>query len=149
MPDNNRLDLGSELEKISGSFAADVNAAAAQVKQRQAADKAKEAKQADKAQSRKMSAVVIAVAAVVLLLMSYWIVFGQGEGSDNPTSGANSAVRAPQPEARITTTSPTSVTTQAPQAPPKAYSPVGGGSSQTVEQPQDGYEQPGDACPGM
>jgi len=149
MPDNdNRLDLSSELEKVSGSFAADLNAAASEVKSRKDADKAREAIQAGKAKSRKISAVVIAAAAVVLLLLSYFIVFGQGGNSDDVASGTTTRVRVPTAASQPPSANPAFVTPKAPQAPPKANSPVGG-SSQTVEQPPDGYDQPGDVAPGM
>ena len=147
MPDNNnRLDLSSELEKVSGSFAAELNAATSEVKKRQDADKAREASQADRAKSRKISAIVIAAAAVALILLSYFIVFGQGSNSDDVASGTGTNVKATA--GQPSSASPAYVTQKAPQAPPKAYSPVGG-SSQTVEQPPDGYDQPGDTAPGM
>lgn len=148
MPDDNRLDLSGELDKINAGFAADVSAAAEEVRKRQAADKAKEDGAASRAQSRKTSAVIIAVAAVLLLLLSYWLVFARG-GGDEATSGATAQATSPQVPATGAANSPALVTPAAPKAPPKAYAPVGGGGAQNVEQPPQGYEQPGDDGPGM
>ena len=140
MPDNNkRVDLSGELEQISGSLLDDIQAATAQVKSRQASDKAKEAKEAQKTQSKKMSAVVIAASTVILLLLSYWVVFGRSSSDASSVS-----YQAAQPQAPSTKINTPAVTTNAPKAPPVVAAPIRQ-QPQTVQHPPDGYEQPSDS----
>ena len=145
MPDDKRVDLSADLDH--DDLMAGVHAASEEVKKRQDAEKAKQARQAEGKKSKNVSAAVIAVVAVVILLLSYFIVFGgQGGGSESSAGdrGSVSGSHSASPGAA----KPTCVTPSAPQAPPRATAPVGG-SSQTVEQPPDGYEQPGYDTPGM
>ena len=145
--DQNRLDVDAELDQAHKSMAADLQAASAEVKQQQDADKAKEQKQAVRGRSRKTSAVIVAVAAVVLLLVSYFIVFG-GQGSDIDNSAGTGSINRVHSSSSSSSTGPACVTPDAPKAPPRSTSPVGG-RAQNVHRPPDGYVQPGDDAPGM
>ena len=145
--DHNRLDMDADLDHAHKSMAADLQAASAQVKQQQDADKARETKEASRGRSKKTSAVIVAVAAVMLLLVSYFIVFG-GQGSEIDNSAGTGSINRVHSSSSSPSTGPACVTPCAPTAPPRSTSPVGG-QTQDVYRPPDGYVQPGDDAPGM
>lgn len=147
MPDNDRkLDLSSDLGQLDNDLLKDVAAAAHQVKERQAADRAKAAAQEAKSNSRKTSALIVAIGAVVVLLLSYWIVFARPGGQDQAGGGEPVNPSATQSQAVNGQIQPPCTTT-APTAPPRTAPPVGR-DSQTVRHPPEGYEQP-NYDPGM
>lgn len=77
MSDDNRLDLNSDLEKVSKDFLKDVEAAASEVKQRKAADNERDRKVATRTKERKISMAVIAGAALLLIALAWWLVFAR------------------------------------------------------------------------
>lgn len=81
MADNNRLDLDSDLDKMATDLLSDVQEATEELKKRHAANKAKDERNAKRAQSTKSSAVVIAIATVVIVLLAYWLVFAKSNDS--------------------------------------------------------------------
>ncbi len=84
MPDDDRLDLSSDLEKVSKDFLKDVEAAASEVKQRKAADKERDRKVATRAKDRKISMAIIAGAALVLIALAWWLVFARQPQNTEP-----------------------------------------------------------------
>ena len=71
MPDMKRVDMSNDLD----SLLRDVKAATEEVKQRQDDDRHKEARAAEKERSRKLSAIIVAVAAIALFVLAYFVVF--------------------------------------------------------------------------
>ncbi len=143
MPDNNKkLDLNA----IDNDFLRDVQAATEQVKKRQADDKAKAVNEAKSAQSRKTSALLIAIGAVVVFLLSYWVVFGREGGAESDVAGTI-GTPAQQSQAANGKVQPPCVNC-APTAPPAQGTIPAARSSKNVQHPPDGYEQPSDD-PGM
>ncbi len=94
MAEKNRIDLDTNWDNIGGSLLDDIKAATEQVKQQKAAEKQKEMKAAQKAKDRKLSGIVIAAAAVVILLIAYFTVFAGP--SDTPGPSSNQAITAEQ-----------------------------------------------------
>lgn len=143
MPDNNRLNLSNNLDQLDEDLLKDIHAAAEEVKKRQESDKAKEVKEAKKAETNKQSALIIGVAAVVLLVIAYFVVFAKPQSGTLQT-GNNTYT--PPPKVTVKTTP------QAPQQPssvqtaPQPAVP-GKQDSQITNHPKDSYEQPSD--PGM
>ncbi|MGI6296805.1 MAG: hypothetical protein ACOX3G_12085 [Armatimonadota bacterium] len=84
MPDDNRLDLNSDLEKVSKDFLKDVEAAASEVKQRKAADRERDLKVATRAKERKVSMAIIAGAALLLIALAWWLVFARQPEAAEP-----------------------------------------------------------------
>lgn len=148
MPDDNRLDLTVDLDKLGTDLLKDVKAATEQVKQRNADDKAKEAKSAEKEQSKKLQVVIIAAAAVILLIVAYFTVFAKDDASAPATHstvvpGAQSNTSAP-----IRTPGVTQPGASRTNRPANANPAVPAGrSNQATDRPSDDYEQPND--PGM
>lgn len=132
MSDDNRLDLGADLDKVSSDFLKDVEAAAKEVKQRKAADKEKDRRIATRTKDRKMSAVVIAVVALLLVLTAYWLVFARAPQATTPvalpSTAANPKINSP------------AVTNTAPKAPQR---PTNLDNGQRNEQQPYGDEAPG------
>lgn len=77
MPDDKRLDLNQDLEKLSSDLLKDVKAATEEVKQRQASDAEKDRRNAAKKKDRKTSIIIVAAATILLLIIAYWVVFGR------------------------------------------------------------------------
>ena len=98
MSDNNRLDLDSDLEKVSKGFLKDVEEAAKEVKQRKAADQEKDRKAVERKRDRKLSAIIIVAAAVALIFLGYWMFARPVEPAkpiQPPINVANPKVNAP------------------------------------------------------
>jgi hypothetical protein len=144
---NNRIDLSDDFSGISDDLLKDVQAATAEVKKRKETIAAQEAREAQAVKSKKTSLILVAVGTVLVLLISYWIVFAR---SDEGTSGqlnAGSGVQTP-PAAKVIVNP--GVTQNTGTTPP-AYRSGGGAAgqgSQVVEHPPDEYERPTDD-PGM
>jgi len=141
MADDKRLNLDEDLEKLAGNLLDDVRAATDQVKQRQAAARQAEQLSAAKAKSRKLSAVMIAIGAAFVLLLSYWMVFArpEGTGADHASKAASSQVQQPP---KVAISSPrTSGYGRPAAAGPSAGTPPAR-DSQLVEHPSDDYEPP-------
>lgn len=148
MPDRDRkLDLSADLGDMHADLLKDVAAATEQVKKRQAADRAKEAEQAAKASSRKTSALLVAIGAVLVLLVSYWIVFARQGSPQETVSGGSGSPTASQTQTVNGQIQPP-IVTPAPTAPPARIAPPVGRDSQASQRPPEGYEQPG-YDPGM
>lgn len=131
--DNNRLDLNADLEKLSGDFLKDVEAATKEVKARKQADAEKDRRNIIRNKDKRTSAIIIAAAAVVLILVAYWTVSARQTDVPapvtvtvpqrlNPPMTSRSATNGQRPTApRLKP--PTTVTSQQPQAPPNEYEP--------------------------
>ncbi len=143
MPDDDRLDLSHDLEKIGSDLLKDVQAASKEVQQRKAKIAAEDAREAGKAQSRKTSMVLIAVGAVVVLLISYWMVFARPADEQPRTPMTTSQTTGTQAKGTAITNSGATPSTT-PTTPPRAGGSVAGQGSQVVEHPSDEYEQPSD-----
>ena len=136
MADNKRVDLGGDLDQLLQ----DVKAATDEVKQRQDADKVKDARDAKKEQSRKISGLIIAVAAVVIVVIAYFAVFAKPEqGVPLP-----STKRVPAPPIKINTTQtkPASPVRGVPVVPTVTTN-QGRRSGTLTNRPPNDYEQPG------
>lgn len=140
--DRDRLDLSGDLGDLGQDFLKDVKAATEQAKQRKAADKAKEVQDAQRVQSRKISTAVIAIAAAIIFLLSYWVVFGRQGNEAEATGGGTTTTQSAPYQTKGKAMAPPCVTNAAPKAPPKVTPPVGQ-SSQPAEHAPDDYEQPG------
>ena len=134
MPDDNRLDLNSDLDKVADDFLKDVEAATKEVKQRKAADKQKDIQTATKARDRKISIVVIAAAVVALIVIASWLAFGRQPAQEVVVNRA-----VPQQTSRI---APTTDNRNAPVAPPKSPSYSPGNNRQAGQQPYDDEQPP-------
>lgn len=142
MADGNRLDLSGDIDKISTEFLDHVETAAAEVKQQLEAAAEKKRKEEQATRSRKITAAAIAVGAVLVLLVSYILVFARPDQN----TAASSRIRTSAPPARIadpTAAPPKNAPPQPrPAAPQRRYSP-GTGDSQLTDAPPNDYEQPG------
>lgn len=98
MPDDRRLDLNSDLDKVASDLLKDVEAAAKEVKQRKAQDREKDRRSAMKEKDRKTSVIVIAIAAVLLIAIASWLTFGR---QPSGTGTAPQNVVTPQHNSRI------------------------------------------------
>jgi len=96
MPDDKRLDLNQDLEKISSDLLKDVKAATEEVKQRKASDAEKDRRNAAKQKDRKTSIIIIAAAAVLMVVIAYWVVFGR-----QPQEQATPNYTPPQTNSRV------------------------------------------------
>jgi hypothetical protein len=135
MPDDKRVNLSHDLDALLR----DVKVATEEVKQQQDANKLKEAKAVEKEKSRKQSTVIIALAAVALLVVAYFVIFaGPGENEAVPVQ-----VTTPRPAPKVTTTAPSSGTTTTRPATPMMPANPGRVGSQVTDRPSDDYEQPG------
>ncbi|MHB9037883.1 MAG: hypothetical protein ACYC64_14590 [Armatimonadota bacterium] len=139
MPDNDRLDLSMDVDKIGDDLLKDVKAATEQVKKRRDTDKAQEAKSAEKAKTRQLSAIVIAAAAVVLVLIAYFVIFAKPDAPAGSPTGPYTQTQTPTPAIKPPG-APTAVPSTTPPARPM---PSTGRGSQT-NHPSDDYEQPSD-----
>jgi len=145
---DNRIDLSNDFSVISDDLLKDVQAATAEVKKRKETIAAQEAREAQALKSKKTSLVLVAIGAVLVLLISYWVVFAR---SDEGTSGQlNAGIGGQNPPAAKVIVNP-GVTQNTGTTPPSTYR-FGGGAagqgSQVVEHPPDEYERPTDD-PGM
>lgn len=147
MSDDKKIyDIDLDFGSASNDLLKDVEAASNAVKQRRTDDKVKEARTVQRSKSKKTSTVLIAVGAIAIFMLSYWIVFAKPE-QDAIGSGGNSSVQCQQTQpTKIAMPIPTKPTTSTPQA----SMPTGavGRDSQVVVHPPDGYEQPSEE-PGM
>jgi cytoskeletal protein RodZ len=136
MPDDDRLDLSVDLDKIGEDLLADVKKAAEEVKSRRASDKAKEAKSVEKEKTRKLSAVMVAIGVVVVLVIAYFVVFAKTQA---PTPTTYSQIRTPAPAIK-----PPAVTPPASNTKPQTTTPMQPPSrpGANANQPSDDYEQP-------
>lgn len=140
MPDDNRLDLGGDLDKLTGDLLKDVTAATAEVKKRKEKIAAQDAKEAEKTKSRKTQMLLVAIGAVVVLIISYLMVFAKPQ-EDQTDKWANKQQVQTQQATPITSpgaTRSTATTTR------HSAGGVAGQGSQVVEHPSDEYEQPSD-----
>jgi len=135
MPDDNRLDLSGDLE----SLLQDVEAATDEVKQRKARIAAEDAKDVGREKSRKTQMMLIAIGAVAVLLISYWIVFARPNAGQGGAVSTVTTLGTPTAGTPIGNPGATHSTTN---ATPRSGNAGAGQGSQTVEQPPDEYEQP-------
>lgn len=148
MPDDQkRVDISADLNQPDNDLLSDVQKATEQVKKRRADDRAKDAAEARQRQSRKTSALLIAVGAVLVLLVSYWVVFARQSGVSVDAATASREAAAARAKKMNSPIKPPCVTNCAPTAPPRVGAPVGR-DSQSVQQPPHEYEQPS-YDPGM
>jgi cytoskeletal protein RodZ len=130
MPDDNRLDLNDDLQKLSGDLLKDVAAATEEVKQRKESDAAKDRRGASKEKDRRNSIIIIAAAAVLIIVIAYWLVFArQPQAQPTPT------YTAPQKDTRMRP--PTGNTV--PRTPPRP-APT---NNNNQSNPPNEYDQPG------
>lgn len=145
MPDDKKIfeiDLdsdGSETDLLK-----DISSAAEAAKQRIASVKAQGVREEKQSNSRKTSMILVAVGAVVILLLSYWIVFAK-DGNGAMASGSGTTQVAQTQPSKIAIPSAAKVTPTTPLSSPPVS--AVGRDSQVVAQPPDGYEQPNE--PGM
>ncbi len=138
--DRKRIDLSFELEQSNAELLRSINAAANEAKQRKAAQRVQEAKELQRAKSKKMQAILVAIGAVLVLLISYWMVFA-GSGN-NATQQTTASIHSTE----VQTVTPVVGNTRAacpsaPTAPVPSASSLGR-DAQTVTRPPDHYEQP-------
>lgn len=126
-----------DLDKIGDDLLDDVKKATEEVKNRKASDKAKQAKAAEKEKSRQLSAIIVAVGAVVLILIAYFAVFAKPEPPAAPAPGTQSRSTAPAIKTPVAPPSTPKVQVVTPNTTRRS-----GRSSQVVGQPSDDYEQP-------
>lgn len=81
MPDDKRLDLNTDLDKMASELLKDVEAATKEVKQRKAADRERDRRNAIKEKDRKTQFIIVAIAAVVILAFGIWFTFGRQPGT--------------------------------------------------------------------
>lgn len=144
---DNRIDLSDDFSALSDDLLKDVQAATAEVKKRKETIAAQEAREAQAAKSKKTSLILVAVGTILVLLISYWIVFARSDEGASTQSSAGSGVQNP-PAAKVIVNPGV---TQNSRTNPPAYSSGGGAASQgsqVVEHPPDEYERPTDD-PGM
>jgi len=125
MPDNDRVDLSADLDRMKDEFLEHMEAAAEEVKQQLA---------------RQSAIIAGAVGAVVILLVSYWVVFGRSDANNtaaNQTSYPSTKVRIADP-VKTPSSTPNKTGARVPAAPVRQRH-----DSQVVEHPSDEYEQPG------
>ena len=147
MPDDKkRYDIDLDFNGPAADLLKDVEAASNAVKQRRTDDKVQEARTVQRSNSKKTSAVLISVGAVVVLLLSYWIVFAKPQCDVTGPGGSTSAQCQPAQPTKIAIPLPTKSSAHTPQS----SVPTGavGRDSQVVVHPPDGYEQPNEE-PGM
>jgi len=130
--ENKRLDLSGDLDQITNDLLSDVKAATEEVKQRRAADKVKDQKNAEKEKDRKISVLIIVAAALVLIVIAYFVMNGRQDAQQ-----ANTYTPPPTTERANVKINPRSVTGARPQAPAR---PMGQDSQQA--HPQNEPEQP-------
>jgi hypothetical protein len=142
MPDDRKFDLNADRSEAKSAFLNDVEVAAEQVKDQLKAAAEKEQKQAQAARSKKITAVIVAACAVLIVLISYWVVFGKPNDNNSttvknryPTTVKVQVVNpaTPPPKPGPSTAAQSAAPTRRPRP-----------DSQVVEHPQDTYEQPGD-----
>ena len=131
MPDNDRLDLNGDLDKLSGDLLKDVKAATEEVKLRKAADAEKDRRSATRDKDRRLSLIIIAVATIVLIMIAYWVVVAR-----QPDGGAGTAYTRPK-----TAPPPITQPTVAPKRPPRPA--PGGRANNQQDAPPNEYDQPG------
>jgi|YNPNPStandDraft_1061719.scaffolds.fasta_scaffold00607_1 cell division protein FtsN len=146
MSDNvKRYDLSIDPDDHAVDLLRDIRAASDHARQRLAAQKAEASRHQEQGRSRKLTGILIGIGAVLLVMLSYWIVFARDEVEQVTVTSRQVTT------SQIQATVPTSVTpnpsyrTNPPTPSPTA--PVGR-DSQLVQHPPDGYEQPSDS-PGM
>ena len=132
MADNNRLNLGADLDEVSKDFLKDVEAATKEVKQQKAADREHDRRSAVREKDRKLSMVIIAVAVLILILIA-WMVFARGPQATAPVGIPNTA----NPKVNVPVVTPT-----IPKAPPRP-TPMRQDNSQRNDQQPYGDEAPG------
>lgn len=141
MPDDKKkFDLNADLSEARSAFLNDVEVAAEQVKHQMKAAAENEKKQAQAVRSKRISAAVVAAAAVILVLIAYFTVFGKPDAE----TAAVSKKQYPTAKVQIVDPAAAPQKTAAPTAaqntaPPKPAT----HDSQVVNHPQDEYEQPG------
>ena len=139
MADDNRLNLSEDLEKLADGLLTDVKAATDEVKKRQAAIKRAEDQDAARKKSKKLFAVIVGIGAVLVILLSYWIVFARPDGTV-PSRAAGVATSQEQSR-KVAITAPGTARSTGSAAGPAAGAPAGR-DSQLVEHPSDEYEPP-------
>ena len=148
MPDDRRVDLSHGLEKVSDDLLDNVRAAAVEVKRLQEAGARKDASVAQRAMSRRTAGLVIAVAAVVLLVLSYWMIFVRANNSTPAVAGQSTSSQSGSQATKINNPVMPNTTKATATTPPKPSPRVVGHDSQVVEHPSDEFEQPS-SDPGM
>ena len=144
MPDDRRVDLSHGLEEASNDLLDNVRAAAVEVKRLQDAGARKEANEAQRAKSRKTTGLVIAAATLVLLVLSYWMVFVRADSPAPSVAGQASSSQS----TKINNPVAPNATTATGTTPPRPSRRVTRPDSQVVEHPSDEFEQPS-SDPGM
>jgi hypothetical protein len=140
MSDDRKFDLSAELSQAKSAFLNDVETAAEEVKQQLKAAAEDEKKKEQIARSKRLTAMLVAVGAVLVILVSYWLVFARpgnnASGQPSPTASGGTPVQIVSP--------PAPAQPAVPSAPRTARPGRTHADSQVVEHPSDEYEQPGD-----
>lgn len=151
MPDDKRLDLdvSRDFDELKRNLLDDVQAATELAKQRKAKDKARDAELQQKTKDRTIMYAIVAVAAVIIFGLAYWLVFARNSESDKPFVPAeknNTPVQ--MPDFRNTTTPSNNATKQPGMpAPPRSTvttpgSPVQTPPSEPVRRnPSESYDE--------
>ncbi|MDH7601815.1 MAG: hypothetical protein QHI38_06680 [Armatimonadota bacterium] len=140
MADDRRLNLDDSADQLTSNLLKDVQAAAEAVQKRRAAIKEEEKRAAAATKSKKQIGILVAVGAIIVFLISYWIVFARPDTAPQQSASGPTAVQTQEsPKVKISTpvTVSPSTPTRAPAAgvqPPK--------DAQVVEHPSDEYEPP-------
>lgn len=135
MPDNKRIDLSGDLDALSGELLNDVRAAAESEKKRQNEISTRGIRAEEKAQSKRLSIVIVAVATIAILCLSFWM-YGRNASIDHVElqRGQQQRVKINQPST-IQPAPQTSTTTRSQ-------------GRQLTEHPPTDYDQPSED-PGM
>ena len=132
MPDDNRLDLNGDLDKLSGDLLKDVRAATEEVKHRKASDAEKDRRKDVRERDRKLSIIIIAAAVVVLIVIAYFTVFARQSGGQVPLTRT-------APQVRNTRIVPPTGINPGPKAPPRSAP----NPNNNPPNPPNDYDQPG------
>lgn len=139
MPDDKRLDLNADLDKMTSDLLKDVEAATKEVKSRKAADKEKDRRRAIKEKDRKTQVIIIAIAAVLLLAIGIWVTFGRQSGTP-----VNQNAPVAQQDTKISVSTNKTTTTTGPKLPTQPAP-----SQRHNAQPAAGDQPYDDAAPGQ
>ena len=134
MADDNRINLSEDLDKIANDVLKDVKAATDEVKQRQEAIKLDGQRDSDKARSRKLSALIVGIAAVVIVLLAY--VFAGPDSTNRQQADAAS-----QSSGKVAITCPVTTPTATPRTGGAASRLPSRTSQSSNHPPSDDYEQ--------
>lgn len=154
MADDRRLniDLDDDLEAVKNNLLRDVAAATEAAKQRQASDKARDAELQSKSKDKMLMTIIIAVAAVLILGLAYWMVFARGDTqpADSSNSGNRPSFSIPAPGGGTTSTPPAGVQPPSVRPQPAPHPSITTPRSEPVHRnPSDTYDEGADSGADM